>query len=345
MRQPVAKLLFVLMSYAMLYCREPANSTSGSSTTLNEAEIFLENSRPQPEVFKINVTKNAKITTKRGTSIRIPKGTFKGTGQIALKVTETLTPAEGAALKVPMRDSKGRTFQSDGMFRLDTDAKLIGKSQIRHSMIAKSAKPMNVYSWRDGKWVFEGKNQLVRSEDEDDDIRSFTGVEPNVLYNYDLPIEPQDESCVIIKLPTKQKKMSLLLFENDGRSTTSALASNSDQIGVSFARGSKVKLMIWTTNRQYWENANYRMPQRVGKVSEPESCETLTATFTEFRAAAELTLNDIKAKYGRIARIETKSGDIYVGYFNQTGANMSIMTTRGAVVIRVADVQKVTPMN
>ena len=90
-----------------------------------------------------------------------------------------------------------------------------------------------------------------------------------------------------------------------------------------------------------------------GKVVVPESVEkyatgaTASASLTEAAKpeVKRLTLADIKAKYGRIARIETKNGKAYVGYFNQTGANMTIQTVDGQVSIPVASVQKVTPMN
>ena len=90
-----------------------------------------------------------------------------------------------------------------------------------------------------------------------------------------------------------------------------------------------------------------------GKVVVPESVEkyatgvTTSASLTEAAKpeVKKLTLADIKAKYGRIARIETKNGKAYVGYFNQTGASMTIQTVDGQVSIPVASVQKVTPMN
>jgi len=93
-----------------------------------------------------------------------------------------------------------------------------------------------------------------------------------------------------------------------------------------------------------------------GKVVVPESVEkyatgaSTSASLTEAAAAPKaevkkLTLADIKAKYGRIARIEIKSGKAYVGYFNQQGDQMTIQTVDGQVRVPVASVQKVTPMN
>lgn len=90
-----------------------------------------------------------------------------------------------------------------------------------------------------------------------------------------------------------------------------------------------------------------------GKVVVPESVEKYatgaapTASLTEAAKpeVKKLTLADIKAKYGRIAKIQTKNGKEYVGYFNQQGAEMTIQTVDGQVSIPVASVQKVTPMN
>jgi hypothetical protein len=89
-----------------------------------------------------------------------------------------------------------------------------------------------------------------------------------------------------------------------------------------------------------------------GKVVVPESVEkyatgaATSASLTETKPEVKkLTLADIKAKYGRIAKIQTKNGKEYVGYFNQQGAEMTIQTVDGQVSIPVASVQKVTPMN
>jgi hypothetical protein len=89
-----------------------------------------------------------------------------------------------------------------------------------------------------------------------------------------------------------------------------------------------------------------------GKVVVPESVEkyatgaATTASLTDAKPEVKkLTLADIKAKYGRIAKIQTKNGKEYVGYFNQQGAEMTIQTVDGQVSIPVASVQKVTPMN
>ena len=94
-----------------------------------------------------------------------------------------------------------------------------------------------------------------------------------------------------------------------------------------------------------------------GKVVVPESVEkyatgqTTSASMTDAGTEAakpevkKLTLADIKAKYGKIAKIQTKNGKEYVGYFNQQGDKMTIQTVDGQVSVPVANVQKVTPMN
>lgn len=57
-----------------------------------------------------------------------------------------------------------------------------------------------------------------------------------------------------------------------------------------------------------------------------------------------MTLNEIKKKYGRIAQIVTHNGQTYTGYFNQSGEYMTIITTSGTVKIKVSLVSKVIPI-
>jgi hypothetical protein len=57
--------------------------------------------------------------------------------------------------------------------------------------------------------------------------------------------------------------------------------------------------------------------------------------------AKKLTLDDIKAKYGRVAKIETKNGKTYTGYFNQAGNTMTIQTVDGQVNLPVASVNRI----
>ncbi|MBV6493179.1 MAG: hypothetical protein LDLANPLL_01194 [Turneriella sp.] len=87
------------------------------------------------------------------------------------------------------------------------------------------------------------------------------------------------------------------------------------------------------------------VPESVEKYAtgEAASASIAEAATPEKAAAKQLTLADIKAKYGRVAKIETKNGKTYYGYFNQAGANMVIQTVNGQVSIPVASVQKVTP--
>lgn len=73
-----------------------------------------------------------------------------------------------------------------------------------------------------------------------------------------------------------------------------------------------------------------------------------TATAAAMEAATpqapvirKLTLEDIKAKYGRIAKIETKNGKTYTGYFNQSGNAMTIQTVDGQVSLPVANVNRI----
>lgn len=58
-----------------------------------------------------------------------------------------------------------------------------------------------------------------------------------------------------------------------------------------------------------------------------------------------MTLEDIKNKYGKIARVFTKDGKEYVGYFSQTGDTMTVITVNGNVKIPVANVKSVVPVS
>lgn len=91
-----------------------------------------------------------------------------------------------------------------------------------------------------------------------------------------------------------------------------------------------------------------------GKSIVPESVEkyatgaAASASVTETSAPAseirKLTLADIRAKYGRIAKIDTKNGKTYTGYFSQVGPSMIIQTVDGQVSIPVASVGKITEL-
>lgn len=57
-----------------------------------------------------------------------------------------------------------------------------------------------------------------------------------------------------------------------------------------------------------------------------------------------MTLEQIKKTYGRIAKITTKSGQEFTGYFAQSGATMKIITPNGNVSVDTSQVAKVTPI-
>ncbi len=62
-------------------------------------------------------------------------------------------------------------------------------------------------------------------------------------------------------------------------------------------------------------------------------------------SAPNLTLADIRAKYGKISRVNLKSGKSYTGYFRLKGAQMEIITTAGTVRVPTADLQDVQDVN
>ena len=309
--------------------------------------------QPIPQSFKFEANENTNIKTRKNTVIRIPAGSFQGDDTVQLKVTESVTSVQAFSLGMPLRDTNGRLFRSDGMFRLDTKSRLAGKSAIKVSMVAKSDRPMNVYAWIDEKWVFQGKNQLTPTKS--NNIRSFTGVEPNIWYNYDLPIEPEENSCVTITLPQKQKKLFLVVTESEGRSFNEASVVDSNEISIRFLPDVKVDLQLFAPNGLHWEKHRYNMPKAAEKKFNSENCVPLAASFQDIEpqpTLKELTpeefeqgLERIRKKYGKIARIKTKTGDEYIGYFNQINGIIHIETPQGSVSLFVREVRKVTPMN
>jgi hypothetical protein len=65
----------------------------------------------------------------------------------------------------------------------------------------------------------------------------------------------------------------------------------------------------------------------------------------EKEAPRKLTLEDLKAQYGRLSKIILKSGQTYIGAFQQKGAEMIIITVDGRFVHKPSDIEKVLPHN
>lgn len=59
----------------------------------------------------------------------------------------------------------------------------------------------------------------------------------------------------------------------------------------------------------------------------------------------KLTLADLKAKYGRLSKIILKSGQEYIGAFQQKGAEMIIITVDGRFKHKPSDIERVLPHN
>lgn len=331
--------------------------TQKQENSIQHVQELRNKVQPIPEVFEIEPAKKTSITTSQNSVIHIPAGTFKSSKKIKLKWVETATSAEAFSLGVPMYDSNGRLFQSDGMFRLDTVAKLAGKSAIKISMPATVERPMNVYALVDGKWAFRGKNQLKpgNPEESDQGIRSFTGVEPNVLYNFDIPTDPAEQSCVTVIVPKKQKNLLLIATETDGRSFIEVASENSDRVSMRFLAGVSVHLELLGPGRLFWERADYQMPPKRKAGATRETCGSISATFRELPPQLsavpttaeeyEAKLEETKKKFGRLSRVTMKNGERYVGYFSHEGSKMRIETPGGTVHVLVRDVQKVTPVH
>ncbi len=55
----------------------------------------------------------------------------------------------------------------------------------------------------------------------------------------------------------------------------------------------------------------------------------------------KLTLEDLRQKYGKLSKIETKDGRVYIGAFKQVGGQIQVETVNGRVAMPVANLKKV----
>lgn len=66
---------------------------------------------------------------------------------------------------------------------------------------------------------------------------------------------------------------------------------------------------------------------------------------TAANGVPKLTLEDIRKKYGKVSRVNLKTGASYVGYFVLKGAQMEIVTPRGVVRVPTAQLKDVQDLN
>jgi hypothetical protein len=60
------------------------------------------------------------------------------------------------------------------------------------------------------------------------------------------------------------------------------------------------------------------------------------------KAEKKMTLAELKAKYGKLSKIITKSGKTYIGIFQQKGNKMEITTVDGVISIPANDIKKIS---
>lgn len=70
------------------------------------------------------------------------------------------------------------------------------------------------------------------------------------------------------------------------------------------------------------------------------AAETQTAN-----GAPQMTLADIRKKYGKVSKVNLKTGASYVGYFVLKGAQMEIVTPRGVIRVPTAQLKDVQDLN
>jgi len=98
------------------------------------------------------------------------------------------------------------------------------------------------------------------------------------------------------------------------------------------------------------ESKELATENKVEVMSAPEIKKFITETpkadeVKKDDAPKQLTLEDLKAQYGRLSKIILKSGKTYIGAFQQKGAEMIIITVDGRFVHKPSEIEKVLPHN
>lgn len=71
----------------------------------------------------------------------------------------------------------------------------------------------------------------------------------------------------------------------------------------------------------------------------------ILADETQPAPTAKMTLSDIRAKYGKISKVNLKNGNSYTGFFTLKGAQMEIITPAGTVRVPTAQLKDVQDVN
>lgn len=140
--------------------------------------------------------------------------------------------------------------------------------------------------------------------------------------------------------------------ELDSQKGTSKVAKISAKAEAALKAFDKVKI-IDKIDEVNLNNATKLQELQPGKIIEEKALETLEKADGKDEAKAapapakkkNLTLAQIKAKYGSLSVVKTKDGKKYIGAFEQKGAYMQIITTKGVVKIPSSNLAKVLPYN
>jgi len=81
----------------------------------------------------------------------------------------------------------------------------------------------------------------------------------------------------------------------------------------------------------------------IGAIVMPVKSQETIIKLEEEAEIKKVTIDDLKAQYGKLSTVLTKEGKSYVGAFQQVGDKIEIITVDGKKVIPVSSVQKVSP--
>lgn len=74
-----------------------------------------------------------------------------------------------------------------------------------------------------------------------------------------------------------------------------------------------------------------------------EKAEQIIKNEEKKAAQKPLTIEELREKYGRLSKVTTKSGKVYIGSFRQGSGSMTVITTHGSVTVATSDVAQVSP--
>lgn len=127
-----------------------------------------------------------------------------------------------------------------------------------------------------------------------------------------------------------------------GSEAKELLLSSGNKIKVTGSRGISEPQKL--TSKDTKELSSMNKIELVPNVEKAPKAVSISAEVSEVISAEvqEYTLKDLEKEYGKISKIVTKSGKIYVGNFAQKGGHMVVRTTDGQFSVPSNQVEKVS---